>query len=214
MPKLVEAFSDKSCKQISCGGYHTAVVTEDGKVYEFGNGLDEIQQAKVVMEESESTTSISTLVQALQTTDINSYQGTFTVASSSTGYLYRWGHDKNDAVSDPYPTWVIEELREHNVVQTSCYHHYSAMIVDPSPSPIRQAQEAQFNNKEHSDVVFMVENQPINGTIEVLSKKSQYSQAMFRSEGEHRKGSCGSTCIDRCLSKDDGILVPGWLCAG
>ena len=70
MPKLVEAFSDISCKQISCGGYHTVVVTESGtRVYEFGNGLDKIQ-AKVVMEEqqSESTTSISTLVHALETT--------------------------------------------------------------------------------------------------------------------------------------------------
>ena len=41
--------------------------------------------------------------------------------------------------------------------------------------------QSQLNNKDHSDVTFMVENTPIYGNMEVLSRKSQYFEAMFRS---------------------------------
>ena len=64
----------------------------------------------------------------------------------------------------------------HTVVLTEY-----AVLVDPSPSPIRQAQLAHFNSEEHFDVTFMVENTPIYGCKEVLSRKSKYFEAMFRS---------------------------------
>lgn len=37
-PQLVEHMAGKRPKQVSCGGFHTAVVTEDGKLYTFGGG--------------------------------------------------------------------------------------------------------------------------------------------------------------------------------
>lgn len=38
LPRLVEALWGKKPRQISCGGFHTAVVTEDGHLYTFGGG--------------------------------------------------------------------------------------------------------------------------------------------------------------------------------
>ena len=37
-PRLVEVLVGKRPCQVSCGGFHTAVVTEDGKLYTFGYG--------------------------------------------------------------------------------------------------------------------------------------------------------------------------------
>jgi RCC1 and BTB domain-containing protein len=37
-PHLVEAMVGKKPRQVSCGGFHTAVVTEDGKLYTTGGG--------------------------------------------------------------------------------------------------------------------------------------------------------------------------------
>ena len=45
---------------------------------------------------------------------------------------------------------------------------HCAVIVDFKPSTIRQSQQTSFNNKEHSDVVFVVKNE----LIELLSQKS------------------------------------------
>ena len=37
-PQLVETMLGKKPLQVSCGGFHTAVVTEDGRLYTFGGG--------------------------------------------------------------------------------------------------------------------------------------------------------------------------------
>ena len=71
-------------------------------------------------------------------------------------------------------------------------------MVDASPSPLREAHKNHFNNKNHSDVTVMVEDSEFYGNIEVLSRKSQYFNAMFRSkmresiEGVVVKVACGS----------------------
>ena len=77
---------------------------------------------------------------------------------------------------------LVEGLREHNVVQISSCSVHCAVLVDPtSPSIIRQSQQASFNNQELSDVVFMIENQPLYANVDVLTQKSDYFAAMFRS---------------------------------
>ena len=37
-PKLIEALAGVKAKQVACGQDHTAVCTEDGRMYTFGNG--------------------------------------------------------------------------------------------------------------------------------------------------------------------------------
>ena len=68
------------------------------------------------------------------------------------------------------------------VVNSRCTIHLALMIVlvDPNPSTIRQSQRESFNNQLHSDVVFMVENEPIYVNVDILSEKSDYFAAMFR----------------------------------
>lgn len=37
-PRLVESLLGKRPCQIACGGFHSAVITQDGKMYTFGGG--------------------------------------------------------------------------------------------------------------------------------------------------------------------------------
>ena len=56
---------------------------------------------------------------------------------------------------------------------------YCTVLTDPFPSSIRRSQLLHFNNKEHSDVTFIVEDQPLYANIEILSRKSEYFEAPF-----------------------------------
>ena len=81
---------------------------------------------------------------------------------------------------------VVEGLLNHNAIQITSGYNHCAVIVDSEPSIIRQSQQASFNNKKHSDVVFMVENEPIYANIDALSQRSDYFTAMFRCKKRER----------------------------
>ena len=96
---------------------------------------------------------------------------------TSHSWTYIGGRGLN-SFSVPY---LVERLREHNVVQIASRSiHCAVLVIDPNPSTIRQAQRESFNNQLHSDVVFMVENEPIYANVDILSEKSDYFAAMFR----------------------------------
>jgi len=185
-PKHVEALIGVKAKQVSCGRYHTAVCTEDGLVYTFGKG----EYGRLGHGDKTNRTS-PTLVRALEGKHITQVQcgDRQTMTLTSSGYVFTWGYSEygqlghENKSKQKYLTipCLVEGLREHNVVQmTSGGGNHCAVIIDSKPSTIRQSQLASFNNKEHSDVVFMVENEPIYANIEVLSQKSDYFAAMFR----------------------------------
>ena len=92
---------------------------------------------------------------------------------------WSWQQIKTEIPNDTMPCRT-QGLRDHNVIQITSGDNHCAVIVDSQPSTIRQSQLASFNNKEHSDVVFMVENEPIYANIELLSQQSDYFAAMFR----------------------------------
>ena len=111
------------------------------------------------------------------------------MALTSSGYVFTCGNSVNGEVGHgnvkrqclSIPC-LVEGLREHNVVQISSGPRHGAVLVDPAtPSIIRESQQASFNNKLHSDVVFKVENQSLYANIDVLTQKSDYFAAMFRS---------------------------------
>jgi RCC1 and BTB domain-containing protein len=131
------------------------------------------------------------LVLALEGKHIAQVQcGTYhTMALTSSGYVFTWGGAEYGALGHgnvklkcfSFPC-LVEELRQHNVVQISSGSAHCAVLVDSTnPSDIRQSQQASFNNKEHSDIVFKVENHSLYSNIGVLTQKGDYFAAMFRS---------------------------------
>jgi alpha-tubulin suppressor-like RCC1 family protein len=188
-PKRVEALVGVIATMVSCGRNHTVVCTEDGHVYTFGEGF----RGQLGHGDKENQSSPA-LVQALVGKHITQVQcgDCNTTALTSSGYVFTWGVNdyrypgvlghvnvKPKCLSVPC---LVEGLREHNVVHITSGSHHCTVIVDPaSPSHIRQSQQASFNNKRHSDVVFVVENELLYANEDVLTQKSDYFAAMFRS---------------------------------
>ena len=187
LPTAAKAISGKVCKQVAYGGKHTVIVTEDCNVYTFGCGRN---GRLGHFDKKDAHT--PRLVQSLETTDIKTVTcgQTFTIALTTSGYVYTWGRlgkSLDETARDFLFPNLVESLRESNVVQISCFSYRCAVLVDPSPCLIRQAQKSCFNCKEHSDVTFMVDNQALYGKTEVLSRKCQYFEAMFRSNMRESK---------------------------
>ena len=87
-PKRAEALVGVKVTMVSCRGHHTAVCTEDGHVYTFGQG----KYGQLGHGGKENRTSPA-LVQALQGKRITQVQcGRFhTMAWTSSGYVFTWG---------------------------------------------------------------------------------------------------------------------------
>ena len=184
-PKRVESLLGVTAKQVACGSNHAAVCTEDGQVFTFGQG----GRGQLGHGDREHKTSPG-LVLALEGYHISQIQCGFfhSMALTSSGYVFTWGkgrgttsclgHGESKLKYITIPR-LVEGLREHNVVQISSLCEHCGVLVDSSPSAIRQLQEVSFNNKEHSDVVIMVENEALYGNVDVLSQKSDYFAAIF-----------------------------------
>ena len=168
-PRLVEGLAGIACKQVACSEYHSVVLTQCGKVYTFGCGEHgQLGHGDV------NDKHLPTLVQALETKEIIQVQcgGKYrTLALRTSGYVYAWGDmdyllRRENVLVSPNPKVlvpsIVHKLSRYNVVQLSSYSAttelidplstYCAIIVDPSPSPIREAQRSQLYNKDHSDV--------------------------------------------------------------
>ena len=90
-PKLVETLVGKKPTQVSCGGFHTAVVCEDGKLYTFGGGEhgqlghnDRVNKVR------------PTLVEALEGIFVSQITcgWSHSVALTNNGRVYSWGNGK------------------------------------------------------------------------------------------------------------------------
>ena len=185
-PKRVETLIGVKVKMVSCGEDHTAVCTEDGHMYTFGKG----KHGQLGHGDKENKTSPA-LVHALEGKCITQVQcgHNYTMALTSSGYTFTWGETENGRLGHANPKLrccsipcLVKGLSEHNVVQISSDNEHCAVLTDPDNlSPIRQSQQISFNNKKHSNVVFMIDTVPLYANIEVLSQKSIYFAAMFRS---------------------------------
>jgi hypothetical protein len=185
-PKRVEALVGVKATIASCEENHTAVCTEEGHMYTFGRG--EFGQLGHGDKENKSCPALAQALVGKHIIQVQCRRG-HTMALTSSGYVFTWGTNAKYGVLGhgdvkpnyfPFPC-LVERLLEHNVVQISSSHRHCAVLVDPSPSPVRQSQQAYFNNKQHSDVVFKVENETLYANVDVLTQKSDYFAAMFRS---------------------------------
>lgn len=199
-PRLVEALLGKQPRQVSCGGFHTAVVTEDGKLYTFGGGEhgqlghnDRVNKVK------------PTLVQALDGIFVSQITcgWSHSVALTTKGRVYTWGngdhgklgHGSGRKVSVPH---VVDKLKEYRVVRVASYNEHTAALVEPfdhslgagmaggaNTVPVTSSYSSQMralvNDEEFSDVTFTVEDQPVYAHRAILAQRCEHFAAMFRS---------------------------------
>lgn len=194
-PRLVETLLGKKPRQVSCGGFHTAVVTEDGRLYTFGGGEhgqlghnDRVNKVK------------PTLVQALEGVFVSQITcgWSHSVALTNKGRVFSWGngdhgklgHGSGRKVSVPQ---MIEKLKDYRVVRVASYNEHTAALVEPfdygvageSSTVVTTAFSSQMrdmvNDEEFSDVTFMVEDQPVFAHRAILAQRCDHFGAMFRS---------------------------------
>eukprot|EP00339_Tiarina_fusa_P026374 CAMPEP_0117080634 /NCGR_PEP_ID=MMETSP0472-20121206/56880_1 /TAXON_ID=693140 ORGANISM="Tiarina fusus, Strain LIS" /NCGR_SAMPLE_ID=MMETSP0472 /ASSEMBLY_ACC=CAM_ASM_000603 /LENGTH=577 /DNA_ID=CAMNT_0004808331 /DNA_START=392 /DNA_END=2125 /DNA_ORIENTATION=+ len=197
-PRLVETLLGKKPRQVSCGGFHTAVVTEDGHLYTFGGGEhgqlghnDRVNKVK------------PTLVQALEGVFVSQITcgWSHSVALTSKGRVYTWGngdhgklgHGSGRKVSVPN---VVDKLKDYRVVRVASYNEHTAALVEPfdhnhglaggvNAVPVTTAYSSQMralvNDEEFSDVTFLVEDQPVYAHRAILAQRCDHFAAMFRS---------------------------------
>lgn len=196
-PRLVDTLIGKMPRQVSCGGFHTAVVTENGRLYTFGGGehgqlghSDRVNKHK------------PTLVQALEGIFVSQITcgWSHSVALTAKGHVYTWGnsdhgklgHGCSQKVSVPQ---LVDKLNDYRVVRVASYNEHTAALVEPfdhhcragginsvSVSVAYSSQiRALLNDDEFSDVTFLVEGEPIYAHRAILSQRSEHFAAMFRS---------------------------------
>ena len=201
-PRLVESLLGKRPIQIACGGFHSAVVTQDGKMYTFGGGEhgqlghgDKVNKVK------------PTLVQALDGIFLQQITcgWSHSVALTSKGEVFTWGngdhgklgHGSGKKVSTPQ---LVEKLVGQKVVRVASYNEHTACLIEPhsvttgggsrraAPGtmvPISAGflhdMKEMVNDEEYSDVTFVVEGRPVYALRAVLAKRCEHFAAMFRS---------------------------------
>jgi len=199
-PRLVEALLGKRPRQVACGGFHTAVITEDGRMYTFGGGEhgqlghgDKVNKVK------------PTFVQALEGIFVSQITcgWSHSVALTSKGRVYTWGngdhgklgHGSGKKVSTPQ---MVEMLKDHKVVRVASYNEHTAALVEPfddsgnfagafgsSTVPVTQSyvqdMRDMVDDEEYADVRFLVEGQPVHAHRSILARRCEHFAAMFRS---------------------------------
>lgn len=177
IPKVNKTLIDLKVKEAVYQSDQTIVAcTEDGKVYN-------VKRRCLSLEKPKDDDLVPTRLQGLEDIHIVhvSCDTMQTLALTSSGYVYRW-----DSTSRPS---LVHELKDYNVVDvfTSDASWSSskafAIVTDSAPSVTRAKLDvrALLNNEQHSDFLFMVENQPIHAKAGILVARSEYFRAMFES---------------------------------
>lgn len=201
-PKLVETLIGKKPKQIACGGFHSAVIGEDGKMYTFGGGEHgQLGQGERINQE------VPTLVKALDGIFISQITcgWSHSVALTSRGQVYTFGngdhgklgHAHFKKVSTPQ---IVEKLKNHKVITVASYNEHTAALVEPmndsgaiwgafgsnfsnvtvSSNFIRDMKE-MVDNDEFADVTFVVNGEYVHAHRCLLASRCAHFAAMFRS---------------------------------
>jgi len=199
-PRLVESFLGQRPRQIACGGFHSAVYTEDGKMFTFGGGEhgqlghgDKVNKIR------------PTLVEALDGVFISQITcgWSHSVALTSKGRVYTWGngdhgklgHGSGKKVSTPQ---MVEKLKDIRVVKIASYNEHTAALIEPlddsgnfcssfgtNSVPVSSAyvqhMKEMVNDPQFSDVTFIVDDREIYAHRSILASRCEHFDAMFRS---------------------------------
>jgi len=197
-PRLIEALLGKSPRQVSCGGFHTAVCTEDGSLYTFGGG-----EHGQLGHNDRVNKLTPTLVEALSDKYVSQITcgWSHSVALTSQGRVYCWGngdhgklgHGSGRKVSVPN---LVDKLKDYRVVRVASYNEHTAALVEPfdhtnglgggvNAVPVTTTYSSQMralvDDEEYSDVTFLVEDQPVYAHRAILAQRCDHFAAMFRS---------------------------------
>lgn len=201
-PKLVEEFCRLQTrpKQIACGGFHTAVVTEDHCLYTYGGGehgqlglsdkFNRLVPTLVTAFDAEKVTMVSC---GWSHTVVLTSRGISTFGNGEHGKL---GHGSVKKLCSPQ---LVEALNsdDYNVLSIASYNEHTAVLVEPlsdqdttgvfgthtvtvSNSYMRQMRDL-INQQEYADVLFRVDGDVVYAHRSILASRCDHFATMFAS---------------------------------
>lgn len=192
VPTKVKDISDEKITQIACGGFHTAAISESGKLFTWGGG-----EHGQLGHHSKYNCTRPTLVEDLADQAIAQITcgWSHTVALSSSGLVYTWGngdhgklgHGDSEKLLAPC---AVKSLRGKNIRCIASYNEHTAVLscppdyVEPTailPSSLALDLKSLVNDSTFSDVTFLVENREIHAHRAILSARCDHFRAMFTS---------------------------------
>ncbi|KAL7506841.1 hypothetical protein ACHAXN_004063 [Cyclotella atomus] len=193
-PRLVESLLGKRPRQIACGGFHSAVITQDGKMYTFGGGehgqLGQIIPTLVCLNfEFASGDKVNkvkpTLVQALENVVLQQITcgWSHSVALTSEGEVYTWGngdhgklgHGSGKKVSTPQ---LVEKLVGQKVVCVASYNEHTAALVEPN------AVSSEGGSRRHAPGVMVPVSAGFLHDLKEMVNDDEYSDVTFIVDGQ------------------------------
>lgn len=189
--RTVDALVGKRVKQVACGGFHTAAVTESGEVYTWGGG----EHGQLGHGDKVNKT-VPTLVESLKDKMVVQITcgWSHTVALTDDGEVYTWGngdHGKlghNDTNKVTLPR-MVEVLENKRVVSVASYNEHTVALVDPSAlarttmltSSYVNDMRQLIDNADFSDVTFLIDGRAVHSHRAILAARSDHFRAMFSS---------------------------------
>ncbi|RLN86543.1 hypothetical protein BBJ28_00001485 [Nothophytophthora sp. Chile5] len=189
--RFVDALAGKRVKQVACGGFHTAAVTETGEVYTWGGG-EHGQLGHGDKVNKTVPTRIESLVDKLVVQITCGWS--HTVALTDTGEVFTWGngdHGKlghNDTTKVTLPK-LVDVLEGKRVISVASYNEHTVALVDPvamlrasmlTSSYVGDMRQL-IDNAEFSDVTFLIEGRAVHSHRAILAARSDHFRAMFSS---------------------------------
>jgi hypothetical protein len=184
-PKAVDGLVGIKAKEVACGGSHTLVLSEDGRVYSFGYGAD-----SQLGHGDKKNRFTPTLIEA-------PLEGKFVVqvacgynhsmALTRKGCFYTWGHGANGRLGHGSETThttpnMIKGLFGKRVVNISSSNDNSVALIVSMHQSYANKMKAMINDESCSDIVFVLKNgDRVHAMKGLLIDESEYFRAMFRS---------------------------------
>ncbi|ETV89424.1 hypothetical protein H257_00711 [Aphanomyces astaci] len=189
--KVVDTLVSSPIRQVACGGFHTAAVSESGEVYTWGGG----EHGQLGHGDKVNKT-IPSLVEKLNDRVVVQITcgWSHTVALTNTGEVFTWGngdHGKlghNDQVKVTLPR-AVDGLHGKRVVSVASYNEHTVALVDPVlafrplllSSTYASDMQTLVDEPDFADVVFLVESRRIFGHRAILAARCPHFKAMFSS---------------------------------
>ena len=194
VPRMIEALAGKRMRQVACGGFHSAAITEAGDVHTWGGGEHgQLGHGDKVNKHAPCR------VEALQDECVLQVTcgWSHTVALSEDARVYTWGngdHGKlghGDTLKVTTPR-LVDALREQRVCRVASYNEHTAALCDPGAAPGSAAAAAAassfasdvrtlVDNADFSDVAFIVEGTRVHAHRALLAVRCEHFRAMFSS---------------------------------
>eukprot|EP00941_MAST-03F_sp_MAST-3F-sp1_P005053 g5053.t1 len=198
-PRLIQALRDDNVSEVSCGGFHTAAISETGKILTWGGG----EHGQLGHGDKINRT-VPTEVMALHEHVIIQVTcgWSHTVSLTDVGVVHTWGngdHGKlghGDTLKVTLPRPVIG-LADKRVCRVASYNEHTAALTDPAESGIESGElgvgsvlkrdlRAMINSPDFSDTIFIVEGKPIYAHRAVLAARCDHFRAMFTHDMKER----------------------------